>query len=145
MAEGVERRRGGEALPRLKIGEDRRLRHTDSDDEADADQRGTEEERNSPSHALEPLRRSQTRDDREGADRQQHAQRRAELRPASRQPAAFRRWGPFRSGGDGTAPFATDTEALEQPEQRQRHGAPDADHGVGRHETDQDGAGAHQD
>ena len=65
--------------------------------------------------------------------------RRAELRPRRDKPAILVGSRPFHRQQHRAAPFAADPDSLDQADDGQQNGAPDADAGVGRHETNRKG------
>ena len=67
----------------------------------------------------------------------------AELRPGRDQAALAVGARPFHRQQHRAAPFAADADALQRPQDRQEHCAPDADRRVGRHKRDQEGRNAH--
>ena len=123
--------------------EQRGFQDAQPDVQPDADQDDAEVEGNPPAPAGKPLRAGDVAHDQERPVRQEQANRNAELRPAGDQ-AALAPMAPFHREKDGSSPLAANADPLDKAEDDQEDGAPDADGGVGRHETNQEGCDSHQ-
>ena len=62
----------------------------------------------------------------------------AELRPGRDEATVLVGASPFHREQDRATPFTADADALDQPNNRQQHRAPDADAFIGRHKADRD-------
>ena len=118
------------------------LEDAEADPQADADQNDREGEWKTPAPNQELVARP-------GAERQnrevgqEQSGRHAELRPRRHQPALAVGARPFHGQQHRSAPLPADADALQRPQDRQKNGAPDADRGVGRHQTDREGGEPH--
>ncbi|MCY1295579.1 hypothetical protein D9M70_449260 [compost metagenome] len=110
----------------LGLLEDRRVIHPRAHPVADGDHRDREPEGHAPAPGEEFLVAEGGRKRQQGQGRQQVAQRHAGLGPTGPEAAAVV-WTVFGDQQDGAAPFATEGEALDQPQQHQEDGRGVAD------------------
>ena len=113
-----------------------------ADEQADDDEHGAGEERQAPAPGQE-IRFRQPRHQRERAHGQQDAERRAHQRQAAEEGFPLRRR-VFHRHQHGSAHFAAERQALSDVQDDQQHRRGDADLFIGRQQSDEHGAYAHQ-
>ena len=126
---------------RLDPLEHRRLDYAEPDEETDADQHDTQEERNAPAPG-EELVVGQLRYQGKDASRQKKADRNAELRKAAEESAlAFGR--ALDDEQHRSAPLAPHAQTLDEAHRHEQYGRPDSDRVVGRQNADDERRDTH--